>query len=269
VWLAGLAYKESNVQLHQPRVAEMVAAILRDRILSGELKDGDALPAQDELLREFEVSKPSLREALGILEAEGLITVQRGNRGGAVVHVPTPAHAAYMIGLVMQFRGIGYDDVGDALKRLEPMCAALCATREDRHTEVLPRLRLIHEQTLAAVEDEVEFTRVTRRFHQELVQLCGNQTLILVVGTLETLWSSQEQQWAARASESGDFPDVERRESGIRAHERIMRLIERGDAEALERFARVHLDNTMRYASNPGPVEVVSSNPFKTRLRRH
>lgn len=256
------------MQLHQPRLAEMVAAILRDRILNGELKDGDALPAQDELLREFQVSKPSLREALGILEAEGLITVQRGNRGGAVVHVPTPANAAYMIGLVMQFRKVGYDDVGDALKRLEPMCAALCATREDRHTEVLPKLKLTHEQTLAAVEDEVEFTRVTRRFHQELVELCGNQTLILVAGTLESLWSSQEQQWAERALEAGDFPDVERRESGIRAHERIMRLIEQGDADQLESFARIHLDNTMRYASTPGPVAVVSSNPLKGRIRR-
>lgn len=253
------------MQLRQPRLAEMVASMLRDRILRGELKDGDALPAQDELLREFQVSKPSLREALGILEAEGVITVQRGNRGGAVVHVPTAANAAYMIGLVMQFRGVPYSDVGEALKRLEPVCVALCATREDRAAEVLPQLRLIHEQTLAAVDDEVEFTRITRRFHEALVQLCGNQTLILIAGTLESLWSSQEQAWAAEALEAGDFPDVARRETGIRAHERIMRLIEQGEADQLEAFARLHLDNTMRYASTPGPVAVVSSQPLKNR----
>ncbi|TDB87219.1 FadR family transcriptional regulator [Actinomadura sp. KC216] len=254
------------MQLHQPRLAEMVASLLRDRILRGELKDGDALPAQDELLREFEVSKPSLREALGILEAEGLITVQRGNRGGAIVHVPDAAGAAYMIGLVMQFRGVPYSDLGDALKQLEPVCVALCAAREDRATEVLPHLKLIHEQTLAAVDDEVEFTRVTRRFHEALVQLCGNQTLILVAGALESLWSSQEQAWAAEALEAGDFPDVARRETGIRAHERIMQLIERGDAERLEAFARVHLANTMRYASTPGPVAMVSSRRLKGRV---
>lgn len=253
------------MQLRQPRLAEMVAAILRDRILRGELKDGDALAAQDELLQEFQVSRPSLREALGILEAEGLITVQRGNRGGAVVHVPTAANAAYMTGLVMQFRGVPYTDLGEALKRLEPMCAALCATREDRDAEVLPKLRLIHEQTLAAVDDEVEFTRVTRTFHEALVQSCGNQTLILVAGTLESLWSSQEQAWAAEALEAGDFPDVARRETGIRAHERIIRLIEQGDADRLEAFARVHLDNTMRYAATAGPVAVVSSQAIKGR----
>lgn len=251
--------------LRPPRLADMVASLLRDRIMRGELKDGDALPAQDELLQDFQVSKPSLREALGILEAEGLITVQRGNRGGAVVHVPTASSAAYMIGLVMQFRGVPYTDVGEALKRLEPVCVALCATREDRADEVLPKLKLIHEQTLAAVDDEVEFTRVTRTFHEELVRSCGNQTLILIAGTLEPLWSSQEQAWAAKALEAGDFPDVQRRETGIRAHERIMRLIGEGDADRLESFARAHLENTMRYAATPGPVEVVSSENLKGR----
>ncbi|MEO3784030.1 FCD domain-containing protein [Actinocorallia sp. B10E7] len=253
------------MQLRQPRLAEMVAAILRDRILSGSLRDGDELPAQDELLREFQVSRPSLREALGILEAEGLITVQRGNKGGSVVHVPTAANAAYMIGLVMQFQQISYADVGEALKRLEPVCVSLCALREDRATEVLPQLRLIHEQTLEAVDDEVEFTRITRRFHEALVQLCGNQTLILIAGTLESLWASQERSWASRALEAGDFPDVARRETGIRAHERIMRLIEQGEAEQLEAFARVHLDNTMRYGLAPGEA-VVSSHSLKGRL---
>jgi DNA-binding FadR family transcriptional regulator len=246
----------SEVRLRQPRLAEMVASILRDRILRGELKDGDALPNQDELLHEFQVSKPSLREALGILEAEGLVTVQRGNRGGALVHVPTAAGAAYMIGLVMQYRQVPYDDVAEALKRLEPVCVALCATREDRKKTVLPQLNLIHEQTLAAVDDEVEFTRVTRAFHQELVNLCGNQTLILITGTLESLWSTREQAWAATATESGAFPEVKHRETGIKAHARIMRLISDGDPESLEQFARSHLENTLHHGTTPRPVEV-------------
>ena len=245
------------VRLHQPRLAEMVASLLRDRILRGELADGSALPAQEELLREFEVSRPSLREALGILEAEGLITVQRGNRGGAIVHVPKAANAAYMMGLVLQFRGVPYSDVGAALKQIEPVCAALCAAREDRAQTVLPALRQVHEHAMAAVDDDVEFTRVTREFHQTLVRECGNETMILMVGTLDTLWSSQEQAWASQASTTGEFPTVEHRETGNRAHERIMRLIEDGDSERLEAFARVHLENTLHYAMSPGPVAVV------------
>ena len=95
-----------KMPLRQPRLAEMVADGLRERILSGELGDGDMLPKQDDLLAEFRVSPPSIREALRILETEGLITVQRGNVGGAIVHRPKPATAAYMLGLVMQSRSV-------------------------------------------------------------------------------------------------------------------------------------------------------------------
>src|SRR5258707_5212277 len=75
-------------QLRQPRLAELVADELRGQITSGALRDEDMLPKFDELLQEFQVSKPSLREALRILETEGLITVRRGNVGGAIVHAP-------------------------------------------------------------------------------------------------------------------------------------------------------------------------------------
>jgi GntR family transcriptional repressor for pyruvate dehydrogenase complex len=49
------------MQARQPKLADVVAARLRDRILSGELKDGDELPRQEDLLAEFGVSTPSLR----------------------------------------------------------------------------------------------------------------------------------------------------------------------------------------------------------------
>ena len=77
-----------------PRLAELVAADLRRRILSGELEERAILPKQDDLLTEFGVSLPTLREALRVLEAEGLIRVQRGKRGGALVCRPTAATAA-------------------------------------------------------------------------------------------------------------------------------------------------------------------------------
>lgn len=249
------------MHLHQPRLAEMVASILRGRILAGELGDGDALPRQEDLLAEFQVSKPSLREALRILEAEGLITVRRGNRGGAIVHVPKAESAAYMIGLVLEFRDVAYSDVGEALKRIEPVCAGLLAARPDRQEQALPALRQIHEQTVAAVDDEVQFTRLSRRFHEELVALCGNETLILIVGALETLWSRQELGWAEHARSTGEFPDSRHRRSGLRAHERMLKLITDGQVNAVEQHARKHLESTVVYLAGADALDrVVSSN---------
>ena len=87
-----------RAQLRQPRLADMVASVLRDRIVNGELGNGDLLPKQDELLEEFRISRPSLREALRILESEGLLTVRRGNVGGSVVEAPNAESSAYMFG---------------------------------------------------------------------------------------------------------------------------------------------------------------------------
>src|SRR3954465_5378754 len=115
-------------QLRQPRLAEMVAAALRKRIVSGIIEDGGMLPKQEDLLAEFRISPPPMREALRILETEGLITVRRGNTGGAIVHRPQPGKAGYMMGLVLQSRAVPLADVVDALKKLEPVCAAACAS---------------------------------------------------------------------------------------------------------------------------------------------
>ena len=127
-------------RIRQPRVAEIVASRLRDDILSGRLKEGDVLPSQETLLAEFGVSPPALREAIHILETDGLISVRRGNVGGAVVHLPSAERTAHMISMVLQSRAATPADVSGALMHLEPICAGMCAAREDRLTEVVPYL---------------------------------------------------------------------------------------------------------------------------------
>jgi GntR family transcriptional regulator, transcriptional repressor for pyruvate dehydrogenase complex len=114
----------------QHRIAETVASELRARILDG---DGeDRLPTQDQLVSEFGVSYPSIREAIRILETEGLVTVRRGNVGGAEVHRPDESSAAYHLGLALQGRRVNLGDLAAGLRLLEPLCAAECARRSDR-----------------------------------------------------------------------------------------------------------------------------------------
>jgi GntR family transcriptional repressor for pyruvate dehydrogenase complex len=247
----------TKIQLRQPRLAEMVADVLRKRIISGELADGSLLSKQEELIDEFTVSKPSIREALRILETEGLITVQRGNVGGAVVHVPQTSSAAYMLGLVLQSKRVTLRDVGAAIKHIEPVCAALCAERDDRETAVVPRLRVVHQAALdCGPDDHVRLTVLTRQFHEELVALCGNQTMIQLVGALESLWSSHEQEWAQRKKEEGEFPDVRVRKNSLKIHERLIALIQAGNAEGVARASRKHLEGSIFYASGDGSMTI-------------
>ena len=85
------------------------------------------LPSQESLFQQFGVSPPALREAIHILETDGLISVRRGNVGGAVVHLPSAVRTAHMISMVLQTRGSTPADVSEALLHLEPICAGMCA----------------------------------------------------------------------------------------------------------------------------------------------
>ena len=59
-------------------------------VVDGQLKDGDFLPNEAELMAHFGVSRPTLREAVRVLESERLVEVRRGSRTGARVRVPGP-----------------------------------------------------------------------------------------------------------------------------------------------------------------------------------
>jgi GntR family transcriptional repressor for pyruvate dehydrogenase complex len=243
--------------LRQPRLAEMVADVLRRRILSGQLADGDLLPKQEQLLDEFGVSKPSIREALRILETEGLVQVRRGKLGGGVVQAPPADATAHSIELALRARGVSADEVAAALRHLEPACAGLCAARDDRAMAVVPRLRAAHAAAADAVDDVRRYTVLSRAFHAELVASCGNPTIIVLLGALERICAEDSERWADEVVERGARPgrargpitDPEYRRGAIAAHERIVELIEAGDAGGAEQAARAHVSS--RYAPPP------------------
>jgi len=227
------------------RRAETVAELLRSRILSGELADGALLPKEDELRELFPVSKPTFREAMRILESEHLVTVRRGNAGGAVVHRPSARHVAYTLGLVMAAERVTIDHVAAALREIEPACAALCALRRDRKRAVLPELRRIHARYLDSIDHLVEVVGWSRTFHEALVALCGNDPLIVTAGALEQLWSTHEKGWASRIAESDPVHMSERTAAGD-VHQQIIDLIDAGDADAVRRVAAEHLAHAQR-----------------------
>jgi DNA-binding GntR family transcriptional regulator len=72
-----LSYEQSGSQLRVPKAAELLAARIRGQIIRSELKEGDALPAESELMETFGVSRPTLREAIRVLEMESLLRMRR------------------------------------------------------------------------------------------------------------------------------------------------------------------------------------------------
>jgi GntR family transcriptional repressor for pyruvate dehydrogenase complex len=260
-YLGDMAMPRIREQRRSPRLAEVVADSLRDRILSREFDDGDYLPKQEDLVVEYRVSLPSVREALRTLETEGLVTVQRGKIGGSIVHVPRSGKVAYMLGLVLESRAVDVDDVVHALAQIEPLCARDCALRPDRATTVVPPLQSILDASEAVVDDAPEFARLARRFHEELVATCGNQTFIVMVGALESLWTGQVRA-AGDDFRSGAFLELEMREQSVLEHRELLGLIAAGDADGAERVARQHQASPRRH-SLLGKSLKVSATPLR------
>lgn len=238
---------EARRRLSAPRIAEIVADELRRQIIDGELADGDLLPRQEVLVEQFNVSLVSLREALRILETEGLVSVRRGNRGGAVVHAPAKTSAAYMLGLLLQNQHVGLADLGAALLELEPACAALAAQRPDRADTLVPELKQINDAMATHLDDGARCTEIGRQFHDLVVRGCGNQTIIAVAGALETLWSSHEQQWADESAARGTYPSLTQRRAVLNTHVKLTEMIEAGDVERARRIAARHVADTQTY----------------------
>lgn len=237
-----------------------MAGRLRDQILAGAYADGKPFPPQPELAKHFEVSAPSIREALRILEAEGLISVQRGRDGGAVVHRPRREKIAYMLGMVLQSEAVEVHDVMTALRRFDPLCIAACAARRDRHEAVLPALHANLRASKAALQDAQEFQRLAGEFHRECVQRCGNQTTIILMSALETVVGSQLGRLAEEVDFFATFRELDTRKVSLREHEELAELIADGDEAGAERLARVHYSEVHWETPQASGRRIVDSN---------
>lgn len=215
---------------------EKIADELRALIVSGELSEGDSLGHEPDLVERFGVSRPSLREALRILEAEGLITVVRGVLGGVIVHEPDERMTARTAALVLQARNVTLGDVQDARTIIEPAAVRILAASPRR--AVVKELRALVDAQRAVVDDPEAFGQANARFHERLVALAGNQTLAILAEMLNEIVARA----VTAVSQTGPRRDsLATRARGLRSQDRLIDLIEAGDGGAADEHWQSHM----------------------------
>ena len=232
---------------------QQIADELRRLIVAGELSEGDSLGHEPELVERFGVSRPSLREALRILEAEGLITVVRGVLGGVVVHEPSERMTARTTALVLQARNVSVADAHDARRLLEPMAVRVVASSRGHRSAAAELGRLVDAQD-EAMEDPEAFTRANAAFHERLVELTGNQTLAIIAETLNELVARAVEE-VSQAEPGSDSVATRRR--GIRSQRRLVELVASGDADAAEAHWSTHMAVVGRVLMGPRASEII------------
>lgn len=226
------------------KMSDQVADQVRRMIVRGELVDGDWLPPEAELMQRFGVSRPTLREALRLLEGDALVTIRRGPPGGARVRVPGPDAAARMFAMVLMLSGTTIGDVWDARLVMEPPAVRRLAQTASRAQlgaldEELDRVR-------AAADEPGGFHSAGVAFHLKLVELSGNHTLAAVIGMLSEIIERELATTVAEiGSDSQELTRANRR--ALRSYEKIAALIRTGDGEAAEQAWREHMTSARRY----------------------
>jgi DNA-binding FadR family transcriptional regulator len=216
---------------------QQIADELRLLIVSGKLSEGDSLGHEPDLVERFGVSRPSLREALRILEAEGLVTVVRGVRGGVVVHEPDSRMTARTAALLLQARNVPLADVFEARGMLESIAAREIATMRGRRTAI-KELRALIDEEEAIIEDPEKFATANAAFHRQLVALAGNQTLGIVAEMLHEVGARAV---TAVSRTDGVVGSLAVRRRGVRSQERLLELLEQRDGTAAEEHWRSHM----------------------------
>ena len=217
-----------------PNAASLVAAQIRKQIVLGELAEGDLLPSEPEMIKRFQVSRPTLRQAFRILETEHLITVQRGSRGGTTVLRPTTKLATRYLSDLLRFRKTTLGDVLAARLMIEPAAVAQLARHHD--AEAIKNLSgLVDEQR--AAQDGGAAAEAADQFHVRLVELAGNPVLAQYCKLLHYLIRGHVRRLASASRSS----DIGLPRGSAEAHAKLVQLVSAGAVHAALEHWRDHL----------------------------
>lgn len=160
-------------------LSAQIAKAIRDAIMSGDLIVDERLPSEAELADQFNVSRPTVREALKRLGAQSLIRTQRGATGGAFVNRLTfeDAYGQQITTstLLLSMNDVSFAVACEARYALERACAPLASQR--RTADHLATMRAeIHRQSQPGLTDEA-FCASDVAFHRALVDAAGNPVI--------------------------------------------------------------------------------------------
>ena len=216
--------------LRVPKASDVLADDLRERILRGEFPVGTALPPERELVTQTRMSRATIREALRILEVQGLVRVKTGRAGGAYVSRPGQDSVADSVDLLIRARQIRIPALLETREAIEPFCAQLAA--KHRTDEDLGRLEAANE-AMAADGTLAEFLQTNVDWHVAVAAAGHNELLTgFMLALARSIYASTDNQ---------GFVDDDVRQTTLKAHRAITKAIRAKDPEAAGRRMSRHV----------------------------
>ena len=214
-----------------PKASDLLAARLREQILTGELEEGDPLPTERELGARARLGRSSVREALRILEHQGFLITRPGRNGGSVVRRPQRESVQTSLDHFIRGQQLRLVSLLEVRQALEPAAARLAA----RHREAgdMAKLERVHRALAAAFDDVPRFLRINVEWHLAVTEATHNELLVAFMSAIA--------QAVHAATDIENFNSDGVRRAALTIHERITDAIRAGDEAAAEHRMRRHV----------------------------
>ncbi|TVT25387.1 FadR family transcriptional regulator [Amycolatopsis acidiphila] len=212
-----------------PKASDVLADDLRERILEGDFEEGTALPTERELVAQTQMSRTTVREALRILEVQGLVRIKAGRGGGAFVQRPGKDSVASSVNLLIRGQQVRLAALLETREAIEPYCAKLAA--RNRTDADLARLDAANEAIADGEGSLADFLQANVDWHVAVATASHNELLTGLMTALSTAIYA--------ATENEAFVDDEVRRTTVRAHRSITAAIKGQDPDgAVRRMTR-------------------------------
>ncbi len=215
--------------IRQARASGEIVSQIERAIFGGEVAPGDRLQSERELAEQFGVSRITVRDALRVLEARGLIRVRVGATGGAFVAESNVDRVAESISTMIRLKRMTLSELAEARKVIEAATAELAAVRAD--AAALERLVAAVERGRAVMKEDVPHAEASMDFHVELAACAGNEVLEATVSAYRELLVPTIR----------DMRDPRSGRTTQKVHEELVDAVRRRDPEGARQLMLTHL----------------------------
>ncbi|MDF1872335.1 MAG: FCD domain-containing protein [Vannielia sp.] len=219
-----------------------VAEAIKTWVVEQGLKAGDRLPSEAELIERFGMAKGTIREAMRILEAQGLVKTRTGPGGGSFVHEPGQDRARALLGNYFYFKDLTITDIYELRRVLEPELAASLAGQLS--AEVLAELEATiasYDSPATTLEEEREQHVASLRFHALLAAQSKNPLLSFTIDFMVKILSDLTVYKELYAP-----PNVELWRQGRDFQRRLLAALRSGDPEKARSIMAAHMESAQK-----------------------
>jgi GntR family transcriptional repressor for pyruvate dehydrogenase complex len=226
---------EQAVPSSEPRqkVPLRVARAIARHVAQERLPPGTMLETEQEMAQRFGIGRPSVREALRLLETQGLITLRRGVRGGPVVAAPSAVDLGQTMTMFLQMRSTPLRAVIVAGAELEALMASLATERVAKRRSIKPLRRALAAEE--RVVDREERLAAGINFHAELYRLANNEVLELLTTAVGGIVADRTRTYRH------DHWEADERRYAYSEHVDLFDAVKGGDSTKAAEIARAHM----------------------------